>query len=94
MVIANATGCSMIWGSMYPSNPYTVRKESKRGPAYGHSLFEDNAEYGFGMVISNYRRRENLIDDMKKLNTKLRTDINKEGFRKLIDNWLKNVKNP
>jgi len=57
MVIANATGCSMIWGSMYPSNPYTIRKDSKRGPAYGHSLFEDNAEYGFGMVISNYRRK-------------------------------------
>jgi pyruvate-ferredoxin/flavodoxin oxidoreductase len=50
MVIANATGCSTIWGGSFPSNPYTVSKRSKRGPAWANSLFEDNAEYGFGMV--------------------------------------------
>jgi pyruvate-ferredoxin/flavodoxin oxidoreductase len=52
MVIANATGCTMIWGSMFPSNPYAVKKESGRGPAYGHSSFEDAAEYGWGIVNS------------------------------------------
>lgn len=50
MVIANATGCSTIWGGSFPSNPYTVSKRTKRGPAWANSLFEDNAEYGFGMV--------------------------------------------
>jgi pyruvate-ferredoxin/flavodoxin oxidoreductase len=49
MIIANATGCSMIWGSSYPSVPYGTAQDG-RGPAYGHSLFEDNAEYGYGIV--------------------------------------------
>lgn len=43
MVIANATGCSTIWGGSFPSNPYTVSKKSGRGPAWANSLFEDNA---------------------------------------------------
>ena len=48
MLIANATGCSTIWGGSFPSNPYTVNKETGRGPAWANSLFEDNA----GMHIS------------------------------------------
>ena len=44
MIIANATGCSTIWGGSFPSNPYTVSKKTKRGPAWANSLFEDNAE--------------------------------------------------
>jgi pyruvate-ferredoxin/flavodoxin oxidoreductase len=67
MIIANATGCSMIWGSMYPSNPYAVNYESNRGPAYGHSLFEDAAEYGWGIVNSVDNRRMILIDKCTKL---------------------------
>jgi pyruvate-ferredoxin/flavodoxin oxidoreductase len=67
MIIANATGCSMIWGSMFPSNPYAVKKESGRGPAYGHSLFEDAAEYGWGIVNSLNNRRMILIDKSKNL---------------------------
>jgi hypothetical protein len=43
MVIANATGCSMIWGASFPSNPYTTSKKTGRGPAWANSLFEDNA---------------------------------------------------
>jgi pyruvate/2-oxoacid:ferredoxin oxidoreductase beta subunit len=43
MLIANATGCSSIWGGSFPSNPYTVNKETGRGPAWANSLFEDNA---------------------------------------------------
>lgn len=47
MILANATGCSMIWAAMYPANPYSTLKDG-RGPAFTHSLFEDNAEYGYG----------------------------------------------
>ena len=48
MYIANATGCSSIWGGSAPSTPYTVNKEG-HGPAWANSLFEDNAEFGYGM---------------------------------------------
>jgi pyruvate-ferredoxin/flavodoxin oxidoreductase len=51
MIIANATGCSSIWGGSAPSMPYTVDANG-RGPAWGNSLFEDNAEYGYGMKLS------------------------------------------
>jgi pyruvate-ferredoxin/flavodoxin oxidoreductase len=50
MIIANATGCSTIWGGSFPSNPYTVSKKTKRGPAWANSLFEDNAEYGKSLL--------------------------------------------
>ena len=61
MVIANATGCSTIWGGSFPSNPYTVSKTTGRGPAWANSLFEDNAEYGLGMFSAMKHRRERLI---------------------------------
>ncbi|KAL3937475.1 MAG: hypothetical protein SGBAC_007432 [Bacillariaceae sp.] len=61
MVIANATGCSTIWGGSFPSNPYTVSKKSGRGPAWANSLFEDNAEYGLGMFVAMRHRRERLV---------------------------------
>jgi pyruvate-ferredoxin/flavodoxin oxidoreductase len=58
MFIANATGCSSIWGASVPSFPYTVNKEG-RGPAWATSLFEDNAEFGMGMAIAyNHRPRK------------------------------------
>jgi len=58
MYIANATGCSSIWGGSSPASPYTVNKAG-RGPAWANSLFEDNAEYGFGMNLAQeaLRRR-------------------------------------
>ena len=59
MVIANATGCSSIWGATWGTNPYTVDAKG-RGPAWGNSLFEDNAEYGFGMFRANLQRRAYL----------------------------------
>ena len=59
MFIANATGCSSIWGNSLPSTPYTVNAEG-RGPAWANSLFEDNAEFGFGMAISMKARRNEL----------------------------------
>ena len=54
MYIANATGCSSIWGNSSPSTPYTVNKEGK-GPAWDNSLFEDNAEFGMGMLLAQRR---------------------------------------
>lgn len=61
MVIANATGCSTIWGGSFPSNPYTVSNKTGRGPAWANSLFEDNAEYGLGMFSAMTHRRERLV---------------------------------
>ena len=65
MIIANATGCSSIWGGSAPSVPFTVNKD-RHGPAWANSLFEDNAEYGFGMVLSTIQRRKKLADLIKK----------------------------
>jgi pyruvate-ferredoxin/flavodoxin oxidoreductase len=59
MYIANATGCSSIWGCSAPSTPYTLNKAGK-GPAWANSLFEDNAEFGLGMSISVQARRQEL----------------------------------
>lgn len=66
MIIANATGCSSIWGGDFPSNPYTVTS-SGRGPAWGNSLFEDNAEYGYGIAVAVAYRRETLRRDVAAL---------------------------
>ena len=60
MYIANATGCTSIWGGSEPSFPYTKNKEG-RGPAWSNSLFEDNAEYGFGMLHGVKQRRKALV---------------------------------
>ena len=61
LVIANATGCSSIWGADYPSNAYCTNAEG-RGPAWANSLFEDNAEYGYGMAVAIAHRRAHLAD--------------------------------
>ena len=66
MYIANATGCSSIWGGSSPSTPYTVNKEGK-GPAWANSLFEDNAEFGFGMQLAQTALRKRLIDSAENL---------------------------
>ena len=64
MIIANATGCSSIWGASAPATPYTTNKEG-RGPAWANSLFEDNAEYGFGMLLAQNARREHAISKVE-----------------------------
>ena len=66
MLIANATGCSSIWGGSAPSAPYTTNAEGK-GPAWANSLFEDNAEYGFGMVQGIKQMRSKIEGYMKRL---------------------------
>jgi len=61
MIIANATGCSSIWGGSAPTTPYSVNKNG-HGPAWGNSLFEDAAEFGYGIAISYLQRRSKLAD--------------------------------
>ena len=67
MYIANATGCSSIWGASAPSTPYTIGKDG-RGPAWQNSLFEDNAEFGYGMALAQKALRGRLIKDVEALN--------------------------
>lgn len=66
MYIANATGCSSIWGGSAPSTPYTVDKKG-HGPAWSNSLFEDNAEFGYGMMLAQKQIRERLANDAQVL---------------------------
>ncbi|WP_147821857.1 pyruvate:ferredoxin (flavodoxin) oxidoreductase [Salidesulfovibrio onnuriiensis] len=64
MIVANATGCSSIWGASAPSAPYCTNKNG-HGPAWGNSLFEDAAEYGFGMEMAISNRRKRLAMRMR-----------------------------
>ena len=66
MMIANATGCSSIWGASAPAMPYT-KNFNGHGPAWGNSLFEDNAEYGLGMFLGVKTIRESLANDVEKV---------------------------
>ncbi|MDR2503961.1 MAG: pyruvate:ferredoxin (flavodoxin) oxidoreductase [Deltaproteobacteria bacterium] len=61
LVVANATGCSSVWGASTPSMPYCVNKDG-HGPAWGQSLFEDAAEFGLGLLLAAKQRRSKLID--------------------------------
>ena len=64
MYIANATGCSSIWGNSSPSTPYTVN-EKGQGPAWSNSLFEDNAEFGYGMLLAQKAIRKRLKENVE-----------------------------
>jgi len=66
MYIANATGCSSIWGGSAPSTPYTYNKNGK-GPAWSNSLFEDNAEFGYGMFLGQKTLRERVVAKVRAL---------------------------
>ena len=67
MYISNATGCSSIWGNPAATSPFTVNKDSNKGPAWANSLFEDNAEHGFGMYLGQKVLREQAIAKIEKL---------------------------
>ncbi len=64
MYIANATGCSSIWGNSSPSTPYTVNAKGQ-GPAWSNSLFEDNAEFGYGMLLAQKAIRKRLKEEVE-----------------------------
>ncbi len=65
MLVANATGCSSIYGGSAPATPYTRSNRSNQGPAWGNSLFEDNAEFGLGMAIATNQLRDRIERIMK-----------------------------
>ena len=61
MYVANATGCSSIWGNPAATSPYCTDRNG-RGPAWNNSLFEDNAEHGMGMLVGHEAVRETLVE--------------------------------
>lgn len=84
MVVANATGCSSIYGGSAPANPYTVN-EKGHGPAWANSLFEDNAEFGYGMNLAFTQRRNRLSDLMKQaLGSELNSEL-KQAFSEWVE---------
>ncbi|MCL2159588.1 MAG: pyruvate:ferredoxin (flavodoxin) oxidoreductase, partial [Oscillospiraceae bacterium] len=84
MYIANATGCSSIWGGSAPATPYTLNKEGK-GPTWANSLFEDNAEYGLGMALAVAQRRELAVQTAEEL---LAIDWCVPSLKEAITLWL------
>ncbi len=87
MYIANATGCSSIWGGSAPATPYTVNKDG-HGPAWANSLFEDNAEYGFGMLLAVKQRRAKLADMITELAA---SDKASAEVKAAAQEWLDNM---
>ena len=83
MYIANATGCSSIWGNSSPSTPYTVNAKGQ-GPAWSNSLFEDNAEFGYGMLLA----QKALRDGLKTKVEALIADTDKEDVKAAGQEWL------
>ncbi len=85
MIVANATGCSSIYGGSAPSTPYTMNKEGK-GVAWGNSLFEDNAEYGFGISLGVNKLRQRIALRMKAgMDSNMAVEV-KTSFQEWLDN--------
>ena len=87
MMIANATGCTSIYGGSAPTCPYT-KNEKGHGPAWSNSLFEDNAEYGFGMNLGTTHRRAKLAETVKKL---IAVDWCAADIKAAGAEWLENM---
>ncbi|MDR3021079.1 MAG: pyruvate:ferredoxin (flavodoxin) oxidoreductase [Clostridiales bacterium] len=88
MIIANATGCTSIYGGSAPSNPYTHNAE-RVGPAWANSLFEDNAEFGYGINLAYTARRDKIQLQMQKA-----MEIGaSEVVRDLFERWIKSKSN-
>ena len=87
MVVANATGCSSIWGGSSPVNPYCTNKDGF-GPAWANSLFEDAAEYGLGMHDAYHQRREGLANKVREA---LEMPGLPEELSTAFKNWLDNM---
>lgn len=93
MYIANATGCSSIWGNSSPSTPYTVNAAGK-GPAWDNSLFEDNAEFGYGMLLAQNAIRDGLQAKVEAIidNEAASAEV-KEACREWLDTFGNGVEN-
>ena len=89
MIVANATGCSSIYGGSAPTCPYTVNQNG-HGPAWANSLFEDNAEFGFGMNLAIAHRRVALKENVMKA---LEAGYCKGELAELLQAWVENYKN-
>ena len=89
MMIANATGCSSIWGASAPSMPYTKNAQG-HGPAWANSLFEDNAEYGLGMFLGTKAVRETLADDFR---AAIEAGKGSDELKAALQDWLDNINN-
>ena len=86
MYVSNATGCSSIWGGPASVSPYTVNKDSLQGPAWANSLFEDNAEHGFGMQLGQKVLREQAIEKLGAMNeSEKATPEFKAAFEKFME---------
>ena len=86
MYISNATGCSSIWGGSAPATPYTVNKESGKGPGWANSLFEDNAEHGLGMLLGQKTIRKRLIGKIEEMmNSEKASDEFKAAAKAFLD---------
>lgn len=86
MYIANATGCSSIWGNSSPSTPYTVN-EAGRGPAWSNSLFEDNAEFGYGMLLAQNALRSSLKSKVERILEGTSDEDVKAACQKYLDTF-------
>lgn len=86
MLIANATGCTSIWGGSMPSTPYTASK-SGRGPAWANSLFEDNAEYGYGMMLAQQTLRARLKGKVEELVATTSNEEVKAAAERYLDTY-------
>ena len=86
MYIANATGCSSIWGNSSPSTPYTVTPEGK-GPAWSNSLFEDNAEFGYGMLLAQNTIRDRLKAKVEKIAEKTEDEAVKAAADEYLETY-------
>ena len=86
MYIANATGCSSIWGNSSPSTPYTVTPEGK-GPAWSNSLFEDNAEFGYGMLLAQNTIRDRLKAKVEKIAEKTTDEAVKAAAAEYLETY-------
>ncbi len=84
MIVANATGCSSIYGGTFPTMPFCKNKDG-RGPTWANSLFEDNAEYGFGMRLAVDANRKQLAATIEKLLALGTTPALTEALRKMKD---------
>jgi pyruvate-ferredoxin/flavodoxin oxidoreductase len=92
MYIANATGCSSIWGNSSPSTPYTVNAKGQ-GPAWANSLFEDNAEFGYGMLLAQNAIREGLKSKVEEIANSDASDEVKAACKEYLDTFSIGVSN-
>ncbi|KAJ6254733.1 pyruvate-flavodoxin oxidoreductase-related [Anaeramoeba flamelloides] len=91
MMIANASGCSIVWSSHFPSYAYTTNDKGK-GPTWTNSLFEDNAEFGFGMAYALQNRRKSLATTVERIINELGSKLDEEQMSSLKF-WLANKSN-